>query len=58
MSFDFRTLCGLEHDRPAQRIAAVLMPLGAVGALLPWTLQLGAVVQIVARRPDTTTPFS
>ena len=37
MSFDFRTLCGVEPDRPAHRIASVLLPLGAAAALLPWT---------------------
>jgi len=37
MSFDFRTLCGVEPDRPAHRIASVLMPLGVAASLLPWT---------------------
>jgi uncharacterized integral membrane protein (TIGR00698 family) len=37
MSFDFRTLCDVEPKRPAHRIASVLMPAGALGALLPWT---------------------
>jgi len=37
MSFDFRTLCAIEPHRPAHRVAAVLMPLGAAAALLPWT---------------------
>ncbi len=37
MSFDFRTLCGAQPDRPAHRLAAVLMPAGAVASLLPWT---------------------
>jgi len=37
MSFDFRTICGVVPDRPAHRVASVLMPLGAVGSLLPWT---------------------
>jgi uncharacterized integral membrane protein (TIGR00698 family) len=37
MSFDFRTICGVVPERPAHRVACVLMPLGAVGSLLPWT---------------------
>ena len=37
MSFDFQTLCGSAIDRPAHRAASVLMPLGAVASLLPWT---------------------
>ena len=37
MSFDFRTLCGAQPDRPAHRLAAVLMPVGAAASLLPWT---------------------
>lgn len=37
MSFDFRPLCGGEPSRPAHPLARVLMPAGAVGALLPWT---------------------
>lgn len=37
MSFDFRTLCGAEASRPPHRLAGMLMPLGAVVSLLPWT---------------------
>jgi uncharacterized integral membrane protein (TIGR00698 family) len=37
MSFDFRTICGVLPERPAHRAASVLMPLGAVASLLPWT---------------------
>jgi len=37
MSFDFKTICGIVPERPAHRVASVLMPLGAAAALLPWT---------------------
>jgi uncharacterized integral membrane protein (TIGR00698 family) len=37
MSFDFRPLCGVQPERPAHRLAIVLMPMGAAAALLPWT---------------------
>ncbi len=37
MSFDFSPLCGAEPRRPTHRIATILLPLGAVAALLPWT---------------------
>ncbi len=59
MSFDFRTLCGLEPDRPAHRVAAVLMPLGALAALLPWTppwaaLLAGAALALTLGNPCAT----
>jgi uncharacterized integral membrane protein (TIGR00698 family) len=37
MSFEFKTLCGVEPERQAHRVAGFLMPLGAVMSLLPWT---------------------
>ena len=37
MSFDLRTICGIVPERPTHRVAGVLMPLGAVASLLPWT---------------------
>ncbi|ACB74729.1 YeiH family protein [Opitutus terrae] len=37
MSFDFRTVCGTTPERPAHRLASLLLPLGAVASLLPWT---------------------
>ncbi|HTL66989.1 MAG TPA: putative sulfate exporter family transporter [Lacunisphaera sp.] len=56
MSFDFRTLCGVEPDRPADRVAAVLMPLGVVASLLPWTppwaaLLAGAALALTLGNP-------
>jgi len=56
MSFDFRTLCGIEPERPAGRAAAVLMPLGAVASLLPWTppwaaLLAGAALALTLGNP-------
>lgn len=56
MSFDFRTLCGVEADRPAHRVAAVLMPVGALAALLPWTppwaaLLAGAALALTLGNP-------
>jgi len=59
MSFDFRTLCLVEPERPAQRIAAVLMPLGAVAALLPGTppwaaLLAGAALALTLGNPCAT----
>lgn len=48
MSFDFRTLCSVEPERPAQRFAAVLLPLGAVASLLPWTPPWAALLAGVA----------
>ena len=37
MSFDFRPFCDSEAQRPAHRLARVLLPLGAAASLLPWT---------------------
>lgn len=37
MSFDLRTLCGLEPEGRAHRVATVLLPLGGALSLLPWT---------------------
>ena len=37
MSFDFRTICGVVPERPSHRVASVLLPLGAIVSLLPWT---------------------
>ena len=37
MSFDFRTIWGVVPERPAHRVASVLMPLGVVASVLPWT---------------------
>ncbi len=59
MSFDFRTLCGLEPDRPAHRVATVLMPLGALASLLPWTppwaaLLAGAALALTLGNPCAT----
>jgi len=56
MSFDFRTICGVEPDRPAHRVASFLMPLGAVAALLPWTppwaaLLAGTVLALTLGNP-------
>jgi len=56
VSFDFRTLCGVEPERPAHRAAAWLMPLGAAGALLPWTppwtaLLAGAALALTLGNP-------
>ncbi len=56
MSFDFRTLCGIEPDRPAHRVASVLLPLGAVAAVLPWTppwaaLLAGAALALTLGNP-------
>ena len=56
MSFDFRTICGVVPDRPAHRIASVLMPLGAALSLLPWTppwaaLLGGAVLALTLGNP-------
>jgi uncharacterized integral membrane protein (TIGR00698 family) len=56
MSFDFRTLCGLEPEQPTHRVAAVLMPVGAVAALLPWTppwaaLLAGAALALTLGNP-------
>jgi len=56
MSFDFRTLCSVEPERPAQRFAAVLLPLGAVASLLPWTppwaaLLAGAALALTLGNP-------
>ena len=56
MSFEFRTLCGVEPDRPAHRVAAVLMPLGAAASLLPWTppwaaLLAGAALALTLGNP-------
>jgi uncharacterized integral membrane protein (TIGR00698 family) len=48
MSFDFRTLCGIVPDRPAHRVATVLMPLGAGLSLLPWTPPWAALLGGVA----------
>ena len=60
MSFDFRTLCAIEPERPAHRVAAVLMPLGAVAALLPWTppwaaLLAGAALALTLGNPCADT---
>lgn len=44
MSFEFRTLCGIEPERPASRFASVLLPLGALAALLPWTPPWAALI--------------
>lgn len=56
MSFDFRTFCGLEPERPAHRAAAILMPLGAIASLLPWTppwaaLLAGAALALTLGNP-------
>jgi uncharacterized integral membrane protein (TIGR00698 family) len=56
MSFDFRTLCSVEPARPAQRVAAVLLPLGAVAALVPGTppwaaLLAGAALALTLGNP-------
>ena len=56
MSFDFRTLCAIEPHRPAHRVAAVLMPLGAAAAALPWTppwaaLLAGATLALTLGNP-------
>jgi uncharacterized integral membrane protein (TIGR00698 family) len=56
MSFDFRTLCSVEPERPAQRVAAVLLPLGAVAALMPGTppwaaLLAGATLALTLGNP-------
>ena len=56
MSFDFRALCGVEPERPAQRVASVLMPLGAAASLLPWTppwaaLLAGTVLALTLGNP-------
>ncbi|MDI1247526.1 MAG: putative sulfate exporter family transporter [Lacunisphaera sp.] len=56
MSFDFRTLCSVEPARPAQRIAAVLLPLGAAAALIPGTppwaaLLAGAALALTLGNP-------
>jgi len=37
VSFDFRTLCGVDAAQPAHRAASLLLPLGAAASLLPWT---------------------
>ena len=37
MSFDFRTLCGITPAQSAHRVASVLLPLGAIASLMPWT---------------------
>ena len=44
MSFDFQTFCGTQPERPAHRAAAILLPLGAVASLLPWTPPWAALV--------------
>jgi uncharacterized integral membrane protein (TIGR00698 family) len=44
MSFDFRTVCGGVPERPAHKAASVLLPLGAVASLLPWTPPWAALV--------------
>lgn len=56
MSFDFRTLCSVEPERPAQRFAAVLLPLGAAAALIPGTppwaaLLAGAALALTLGNP-------
>lgn len=56
MSFDFRTLCSVEPERPAQRVAAVLLPLGAAAALIPgvppWAALLaGAALALTLGNP-------
>lgn len=56
MSFDFRTLCPVEPARPAQRVAAVLLPLGALAALIPGTppwaaLLAGAALALTLGNP-------
>jgi uncharacterized integral membrane protein (TIGR00698 family) len=56
MSFDFRTLCAVEPARPAQRVAAVLLPLGAAAALIPGTppwaaLLAGAALALTLGNP-------
>lgn len=44
MSFDFPTVCGAPTTRPTHRVARVLLPLGALAALLPWTPPWAALV--------------
>jgi uncharacterized integral membrane protein (TIGR00698 family) len=56
MNFDARTLCGVIPDRPAHPVARWLLPLGAIGSLLPWTppwaaLILGAALALTLGNP-------
>jgi uncharacterized integral membrane protein (TIGR00698 family) len=56
VSFDFRTLCGAKPDEATSRIASVLMPLGALASLLPWTppwaaLLAGAALALTLGNP-------
>jgi len=44
MSFDFRAVCGVQPERPAHKVASVLMPLGAAVSLLPWIPPWAALV--------------
>lgn len=53
---DLHTLCGTVADKPANRIARWLLPLGIIGALLPWTppwaaLLGGIVVALTVGNP-------
>jgi len=54
--YDLHTMCGMVADKPANRIARWLLPLGIMAALLPWTppwaaLLGGAVVALTVGNP-------
>jgi uncharacterized integral membrane protein (TIGR00698 family) len=56
MSFDFRTWCGQSPTAVAHRVATVLLPLGALASLLPWTppwtaLLAGAALALTVGNP-------
>lgn len=56
MSFDFRSFCGTITERPAHRLASILLPLGAAACLLPWTppwaaLLAGAALALTLGNP-------
>jgi uncharacterized integral membrane protein (TIGR00698 family) len=59
MAFDFRTVCGVAPDQSAHWLARWLMPLGAAGALLPWTppwaaLLAGTLLALTLGNPCAT----
>jgi uncharacterized integral membrane protein (TIGR00698 family) len=60
MSFDLQPLCGAQPERPASRVAVVLLPLGAIACLLPWTppwaaLLAGAALALTLGNPCAST---